>query len=176
MCPSANHFQPYVLIDTPPPLLRRDVMYSPGRFFAASELKAMLAHVVMTYDIKFEDGKPKPANVYIGAACIPGKGEIMFRKRQTWICLSPQRGHAYKIFNWPRWLPDALPFILENIWVEVKVAGTPPFPHVEFPLRIWIGIIKTSSSLKAFSNALDFRLDCSAALLMYGITVHVFLI
>ncbi|KAK7060436.1 hypothetical protein VNI00_001201 [Paramarasmius palmivorus] len=53
----------------------------PGRFFAAYELKAMLAHIVTTYDIKFEDGQRKPANVYIGSACLPGDAKILFRAR-----------------------------------------------------------------------------------------------
>ncbi|KAI0059480.1 cytochrome P450 [Artomyces pyxidatus] len=55
----------------------------PGRFFAANELKAMLAHVVVTYDVKFEDGKGFPPNKFIGEALIPGTSDVLFRKRQT---------------------------------------------------------------------------------------------
>lgn len=65
------------------PSLMDSYATSPGRFFAATELKAMLAHLVVTYDLKFEEGKTKPNNTYIASACIPGKGEVMFRKRQT---------------------------------------------------------------------------------------------
>ncbi|KAA1468096.1 cytochrome P450 [Dentipellis sp. KUC8613] len=53
----------------------------PGRFFAANELKALLAHVVMTYDVKFEDGHGFPSNRYVGNACIPGTANLMFRLR-----------------------------------------------------------------------------------------------
>ncbi|ETW81028.1 cytochrome P450 monooxygenase 51 [Heterobasidion irregulare TC 32-1] len=55
----------------------------PGRFFAANELKAMLAHVVITYDVRFEDGGAPPPNLYVGSACVPGKGHVLFRKRQV---------------------------------------------------------------------------------------------
>ncbi|KAJ6516233.1 cytochrome P450 [Mycena sanguinolenta] len=55
----------------------------PGRFFAAVELKAMLAHVVMNYDVKFVDDGPRPANQYMASACLPdSSAKIMFRKRQ----------------------------------------------------------------------------------------------
>ena len=52
----------------------------PGRFFAAMELKLMLALVVMKYEVKL-DG-PHPKNLWVGTACIPNpKGEVLFRKR-----------------------------------------------------------------------------------------------
>ncbi|KAF8324738.1 cytochrome P450 [Amanita rubescens] len=35
----------------------------PGRFFAAIELKTMLAHIVMNYDVKMADGGGRPENV-----------------------------------------------------------------------------------------------------------------
>ncbi|EGO00264.1 hypothetical protein SERLA73DRAFT_168055 [Serpula lacrymans var. lacrymans S7.3] len=53
----------------------------PGRFFTAIELKTMLAHVVVTYDVKFRDGQ-RPANVTFGPANSPDmKAKILFRKR-----------------------------------------------------------------------------------------------
>lgn len=55
---------------------------SPGRFFAALELKAMLAHVVAEYDIKLEDGASRPQNTYIGPVILPARANVMFRKRQ----------------------------------------------------------------------------------------------
>ncbi|KAI0059479.1 cytochrome P450 [Artomyces pyxidatus] len=55
----------------------------PGRFFAANELKAMLAHVVVTYDVKFEDGTGLPPNMYLAEAIIPGKADVLFRKRRA---------------------------------------------------------------------------------------------
>jgi len=53
----------------------------PGRFFAAMELKMMLAHVVTTYDVKLKDGK-RPGKQWFGTICVPDrKAEVMFRKR-----------------------------------------------------------------------------------------------
>ncbi|KAH9072829.1 cytochrome P450 [Lactarius deliciosus] len=54
----------------------------PGRFFAVSEVKTLLAHVVVTYDIKFEEGKLAPSSFSIGSMRVPGKANAMFRKRQ----------------------------------------------------------------------------------------------
>jgi cytochrome P450 len=54
----------------------------PGRFFAVNEVKALLAHIVVTYDIKFEEGKQVPRSIHIGSMRIPGKANAMFRKRQ----------------------------------------------------------------------------------------------
>ena len=52
----------------------------PGRFFAAMELKLMLALIVMKYDVKL-DG-PHPKNLWVGTSCVPNpKGEVLFRKR-----------------------------------------------------------------------------------------------
>ncbi|KAH9047277.1 cytochrome P450 [Lactarius hengduanensis] len=54
----------------------------PGRFFAVNEVKALLAHVVVTYDVKFEEGKQAPSSFSIGSMRVPGKANVMFRKRQ----------------------------------------------------------------------------------------------
>ncbi|KAI9465950.1 cytochrome P450, partial [Lactarius psammicola] len=37
---------------------------SPGRFLAVNEVKALLAHILVTYDIKFEEGKTGPTQLY----------------------------------------------------------------------------------------------------------------
>jgi len=58
------------------------IMISPGRFFAANEIKGLLAHIVVTYDIKFEEGKQAPRGVHFNAIRIPGEANAMFRKRQ----------------------------------------------------------------------------------------------
>ncbi len=53
---------------------------SPGRFFAESEVKAILAHILMTYDIEMPNGRP--SNVYFGeAALCDTNAEMLFRKR-----------------------------------------------------------------------------------------------
>ncbi len=57
-------------------------MVSPGRFFAANEVKTLFAHIVLTYDIKFEEGKQAPRNLQFSNIRIQGKANAMFRKRQ----------------------------------------------------------------------------------------------
>ncbi|KAF8330121.1 cytochrome P450 [Amanita rubescens] len=53
----------------------------PGRFFAANEVKTMLAHVVLNYDFKMDDGR-RPEDVWIGRASLPNsKAQVSFRKR-----------------------------------------------------------------------------------------------
>jgi len=56
--------------------------FSPGRFFAVTELKSMLAHVVLNYDIKLENGGPRPVNMFIESSVVPDRnGRVMFRRR-----------------------------------------------------------------------------------------------
>jgi len=54
----------------------------PGRFFAANEAKALLAHILVTYDIKPEEGKRAPGSVIHHSVRVPEKANVMFRKRQ----------------------------------------------------------------------------------------------
>jgi len=55
----------------------------PGRFFAATEMKMMLAHIVMTYDVKLETEGVRPADFWIEANRLPHQtAEVMFRRRQ----------------------------------------------------------------------------------------------
>jgi len=54
----------------------------PGRFFAVNELKALLAHVLINYDVKFENDGGVPAEHWEGSACTPNSSaQVMFRKR-----------------------------------------------------------------------------------------------
>ncbi|KAE9393366.1 cytochrome P450 [Gymnopus androsaceus JB14] len=54
----------------------------PGRFFAVNELKALLAHVLVTYDLKFENGGEYPPDEWQGASVNPNRSAmVMFRKR-----------------------------------------------------------------------------------------------
>ena len=56
---------------------------SPGRFFVANELKAMLAYIVLNYDIKLPGDGSRPENVCFGLNIIPDpRAQILFRKRQ----------------------------------------------------------------------------------------------
>jgi cytochrome P450 len=53
----------------------------PGRFLASLLMKLMLAHVVLTYDVKLEG--PRPANIEIKAAAFPdSKVKLLVRLRQ----------------------------------------------------------------------------------------------
>ena len=54
----------------------------PGRYFAACELKLMLAHVVMTYDVKLEKEGVRPPDMWVMDLCVPNPyAEVLFRKR-----------------------------------------------------------------------------------------------
>jgi hypothetical protein len=54
--------------------------YSPGRFFLTSELKLLLAYVVMNYDV--EPLAKRPANYWIGGLILPLQGtKIRVRRR-----------------------------------------------------------------------------------------------
>ncbi|TBU43931.1 cytochrome P450 [Dichomitus squalens] len=56
----------------------------PGRFFAAIELKAMLAYIVLNYDLKMSGDGARPPNMYIGPTVLPSmNGKILFRRRRT---------------------------------------------------------------------------------------------
>ncbi|KAG9310086.1 cytochrome P450 [Chiua virens] len=54
----------------------------PGRFFAVTELKTMLAHVVATYDVKLEDNQARPKEIRFGVDIAADQSaSVMFRKR-----------------------------------------------------------------------------------------------
>ncbi|KAJ6567200.1 cytochrome P450 [Mycena vulgaris] len=57
----------------------------PGRFFAGTMLKTMLAHVLLNYDVKLEDENAgRPPNQWFAAICIPNTtANVLFRKRQA---------------------------------------------------------------------------------------------
>nr|BEI74071.1 cytochrome P450 monooxygenase [Trametes versicolor] len=56
----------------------------PGRFFAANELKAMLAYIVLNYDVKLPGDGKRPLNMYWGPTVLPAPaGKVLFRKRQV---------------------------------------------------------------------------------------------
>ncbi|KAI1787506.1 cytochrome P450 [Ganoderma leucocontextum] len=56
----------------------------PGRFFAASVLKAMLAYIILNYDLKLAGDGKRPANLCFSGQIIPSPtGQVLFRKRQA---------------------------------------------------------------------------------------------
>ncbi|OSX67199.1 hypothetical protein POSPLADRAFT_1130463 [Postia placenta MAD-698-R-SB12] len=50
----------------------------PGRFFVAHELKAMMAYIILHYDVKLEDGA-----LWVWHDIPPPSAKILFRKRQS---------------------------------------------------------------------------------------------
>nr|BAL05134.1 cytochrome P450 [Phanerodontia chrysosporium] len=56
----------------------------PGRFFASNELKAMMAYIILNYDVKFARAGVRPDNVYSGLTVAPNQeANVLFRRRQT---------------------------------------------------------------------------------------------
>ena len=63
-------------------LLHRSSFSSPGRFFAANELKAMMAYLVMNYDIELEEKGVRPPDLHFQTALVPNpKAKVKFRAR-----------------------------------------------------------------------------------------------
>jgi len=54
----------------------------PGRFFVVNEIKALLAHIIMAYDFRFDEGKGAPPHLCVGLFRSPRNADILFRKRQ----------------------------------------------------------------------------------------------
>jgi len=63
-------------------MIRSNIYTSPGRFFAAVELKTMLAHVLLNYDIKMANDAGRPPNITIASEMMPDpSAKVLFRKR-----------------------------------------------------------------------------------------------
>ena len=45
-------------------------------------MKVLLAHIISTYDIKFEEGEGVPSSLFLAGARFPGNANAMFRSRQ----------------------------------------------------------------------------------------------
>ncbi|KAF8574243.1 cytochrome P450 [Ramaria rubella] len=55
----------------------------PGRFFAANELKLMMAHLVINYDVNLEKEGVRPSNRWYALECVPDtEAEVVFRRRK----------------------------------------------------------------------------------------------
>jgi len=54
----------------------------PGRYFAVNQLKALVAHIIVTYDIKVENYESLPRDILFNSPRSPRKAEVLFRKRQ----------------------------------------------------------------------------------------------
>ncbi|ESK86169.1 cytochrome p450 [Moniliophthora roreri MCA 2997] len=56
----------------------------PGRFFAVNELKFLVSHTLLHYDIRFDEEDEKPRTNFFGARVVPdAKTKVMFRKRSV---------------------------------------------------------------------------------------------
>ncbi|CZT21185.1 related to cytochrome P450 monooxygenase (lovA) [Ramularia collo-cygni] len=54
----------------------------PGRFFAAAEIRVVMAYCLMNYDLRVVPGEQKPGQVHYGLATLPdGERSIEFRQR-----------------------------------------------------------------------------------------------
>ncbi|KAM5541332.1 hypothetical protein V8D89_004886 [Ganoderma adspersum] len=55
----------------------------PGRHFASNELKAILGHIILSYDLKLAGDGSRPPVVYFATAVVlPQHGRILFKKRE----------------------------------------------------------------------------------------------
>ncbi|KAF8155335.1 cytochrome P450 [Mycena galopus ATCC 62051] len=55
----------------------------PGRFFAVTELKVMLAHIIQNYDVKLEQEGVRPPSDWFGTTCGANRSaKVLFRRRQ----------------------------------------------------------------------------------------------
>ena len=57
----------------------------PGRFFAANELKAMLAHLVLEYDVRFKEGESRLPSLVVEHNILPPQMQLEIRKRQKTV-------------------------------------------------------------------------------------------
>ena len=57
--------------------------FSPGRFFAMHEIKAILAYILIEYDISVP-GSVRPQDKYYGYTCIPNTtANVSFKRRSA---------------------------------------------------------------------------------------------
>ena len=55
----------------------------PGRFFAANEIKLILVHLIMNYDIKLPDGEVRPKDLISGSVITPDPSKAVLLKRRA---------------------------------------------------------------------------------------------
>ena len=64
--------------------LLKNTLCSPGRFFAALELRVMLACIVLRYDVKFREEGRRPENEWLATTCYPCRtAKVLFRRRDV---------------------------------------------------------------------------------------------
>ena len=56
----------------------------PGRFFAAAEIKVLMAYLITHYDMQIVPGTKKPGQVHYGLATLPdAEADILFKRRES---------------------------------------------------------------------------------------------
>lgn len=55
----------------------------PGRFFAANEMKMILARFLLDYDFKYPEGKGRPRNLTMDENVLPDPAATMLIRRRT---------------------------------------------------------------------------------------------
>lgn len=54
----------------------------PGRFFAANQIKMVLAQLLLSYDVRLKEGQARPKCMVVMMSRTPDmKGEVLFRRR-----------------------------------------------------------------------------------------------
>ncbi|KAJ6545820.1 cytochrome P450 [Mycena vulgaris] len=78
-----KHFTEYMISTSPEHLAFGHKQHAcPGRFFVAAELKTLLAHLVMRYDLRAETEGVRPPDFAFGLVVLPSlSGNIFLRKR-----------------------------------------------------------------------------------------------
>ena len=66
---------------------------SPGRFFAANELKLIMAHIILNYDLKLEDPSAPRDHITRWHTLFPSPAvRVLFKKRQDVSAVCCQEG------------------------------------------------------------------------------------
>lgn len=56
----------------------------PGRFFAANEIKAIMAYLLQNYDMKFKEGQKRPESLLFETQYLPNMtATVMFKRRRN---------------------------------------------------------------------------------------------
>ena len=57
--------------------------HSPGRFFAVTMMKMIMAHLLLNYDIKAIEDGVRPKNITLGSVITPDpRAKLLIRKRE----------------------------------------------------------------------------------------------
>lgn len=67
------------------------ITFSPGRFFAVTTIKTAFVHIILNYDVQFENGSlNRPTSASFEITNTPNKeAKLMFRKRNATALRDP---------------------------------------------------------------------------------------